>query len=95
MYLDISVNELKNKLNGGINIIDIRPSTKYKISHIPNSINISKNELMFNTEKHLNKSITYYIYCEKGVQSRGLCKYLSSVGYKVVDVKGGYESYSK
>ena len=74
-------------------IIDIRNNIKYELHHIPNAINISKNELMFNTENYLNKKDTYYIYCDKGIISKGLVNYLDIKGYNVVNIIGGYESY--
>ena len=93
MYLNITIDELLKKNSG--TIIDIRQSSKYKIGHIKNAKNISKNELMFNTENYLNKLNTYYIYCSKGMQSKSLCSYLNKLGYKVYNLLGGYESYKK
>lgn len=93
MNNNISVLELKRILKPGINLIDIRSSTSYKLGNIPYSKNISKNELMFNPEKYLFKDRIYYIYCEKGIQSKNLVTYLNSVGYKCVNLIGGYKNY--
>lgn len=93
MKESISITELKRILRPGINIIDIRSSTSYKLGNIPYSKNISKNELMFNPEKYLIKEKVYYIYCSKGIQSRGLVKYLNSIGYHTTNIIGGYASY--
>ena len=93
MNNNISVLELKRILRPGINLIDIRNSTSYKLGNIPYSKNISKNELMFNPEKYLFKDRIYYIYCEKGIQSKNLVIYLNSIGYKCVNLIGGYKNY--
>ncbi|MBQ7141350.1 MAG: rhodanese-like domain-containing protein [Bacilli bacterium] len=93
MNNNISVLELKRILRPGINLIDIRNSTSYKLGNIPYSKNISKNELMFNPEKYLFKDRIYYIYCEKGIQSKTLVSYLNSIGYKTVNLIGGYKNY--
>ena len=43
--------------------------------------------------KYLDRNNKYYFYCQKGVQSHKLCSYLSSIGYDVVNVAGGYEAW--
>ena len=93
MNKSISITELKQILRPGINLIDIRNSTSYKLGNIPYSKNISKNELMFNPEKYLIKERIYYIYCSKGIQSRGLVNYLNNNGYHTINIIGGYANY--
>lgn len=93
MNESINIIELKKILKPGINLIDIRSATSYKLGNIPYSKNISKNELMFNPEKYLEKEKKYYIYCSQGIQSRGLVHYLNSNGYHTISVIGGYASY--
>ena len=91
MFENISVEELK-KLNN-INIIDIRSIEKYNNGHIVNSKNITAENLIIKPEKYLNKSEKYYIYCQKGIQSRKVCQVLIKNGYNVVNVLGGYEAW--
>ena len=91
MFENISTVELK-KLNNP-NIIDIRSIEKYNSKHIMNSINIQVNQLLINPQKYLEKSKKYYIYCQKGIQSRKLCSILVNQGYNIVNVSGGYESW--
>ena len=52
--MNISMNDFI-KLIDKVNIIDIRSRQKYNDNHIPNSINIDKNELMLYPNKYLNK----------------------------------------
>lgn len=91
MVESISVYELK-KLNNA-NIIDIRSVEKYNSRHIDNAINIPLEKLLINFNKHLDKNKKYYIYCQKGIQSRKLCQILIKNGYNVINVSGGYESW--
>lgn len=91
MFENISVTDLK-KLNNP-NLIDIRSIEKYNNKHIMNAVNIPLEQLLIRPEKYLMKENKYYIYCQKGIQSRKLCQILINNGYNVVNVSGGYESW--
>ena len=91
MFESISVTEIKQLNNP--NLIDIRSIEKYNNKHILNAINIPLEQLLLKPEKYLNKYEKYYIYCQKGIQSRKLCQILINQGFYVVNVTGGYESW--
>ena len=91
MIENISVSELKKYSN--LNIIDIRSIEKFNSKHIPGAINISFEQLLISPNKYLNYNNTYYIYCQRGIQSRKLCLILKNMGYKVVNITGGYEAW--
>ena len=91
MFESISVNDLK-KLNN-INLIDIRSIEKYNNNHIMNAVNIPLQQILINPDKYLDRKNKYYIYCQKGMQSRKLCQILVSSGYNVVNISGGYEAW--
>lgn len=76
-----------------MNIIDIRDKSKYNISHIPNSINIEVYDLLYNTDKYLNKNDTYYIYCTSGITSGKVVNNLNNKGYHTVNIDGGFNNY--
>ena len=81
------------KICNNVNIIDIRSKQKYNDNHIPNSINIDKNEIISNPNKYLNRNEVYYIYCQKGTSSTRICQILRNKGYKVCNILGGYEEW--
>lgn len=91
MFESISVSDLK-KLNY-TNLIDIRSIEKYNSKHILNAVNIPLEQLLIRPQKYLLKGEKYYIYCQKGIQSRKLCQILINSGYNVVNVSGGYEAW--
>ncbi len=91
MINSISVDELKRYNN--VNIIDIRSNEKFNSKHIPGAINIPLEQLLINPNKYLDYNKVYYIYCQKGIQSRKLCPILSNKGYNVVNIAGGYEAW--
>ena len=76
-----------------INIIDIRASYFYNMGNIPTSKSIPSSYLLMDPERYLNKNEEYYIYCTQGVQSTKVCDQLSSLGYNVINVLGGYQDY--
>jgi len=91
MIESISVSDLK--LLGDINIIDIRSIEKYNSKHILNAKNIPMEQLLINPDRYLNRYETYYIYCQKGIQSRKLCQILKNNGYNAINITGGYEAW--
>lgn len=91
MVESISVSELR-RLNI-TNIIDIRSVEKFNNNHIPGAKHIIYEQLLLYPGKYLNPNIKYYIYCQKGIQSRNLCQILKSKGYNVVNIIGGYEAW--
>lgn len=94
MYDSIDIKEI-DRINIGNNsyIIDIRDKYEYILSHIKNSINIPFNYILSLPDKYLDFNKTYYIYCESGSKSRKICEFLSELGYKVIDLIGGYNEY--
>lgn len=91
MISSININELNEKEN----IIDIRNIENYNYSHIPGAINIPSEKLLINPNKYINKKEKYYIYCQHGKTSYNICRILSNMGYNVIELKGGYDSYIK
>lgn len=76
-----------------INIIDIRSVQSYNNNHIPNAKNIPLEKLITEPNQYLNKGERYFIYCQKGLSSESVCSILSKVGYNVISIDGGYESW--
>lgn len=74
-------------------IIDIRSVEKYNSNHIPNAKNIPMEKLITEPEKYLNHFENYYIYCQKGIKSIQVCSILRKLGYKAINIDGGYESW--
>lgn len=84
--------EAKN-LSPNYEIIDIRSKVEYSKGHIYNARNIDMNKLLNEHDKYLDKSKTYYIYCSFGNKSKKVCELLTLLGYDVINVYGGYDSF--
>ena len=89
----ISIREVINLSNP--NIIDIRNNYYYNLGHIPRAINIPYYDLLTNYKYYLNKYSTYYLYCDSGDQSLEISNRLNSLGYKTLNISGGYDEYIK
>lgn len=101
MYDSIDIHEIDqihinaNDENSQNVLIDIRDKYEYVLGNIKGSINIPYNYLALMPENYLNFLTTYYIYCDSGSKSRKMCLLLNQLGYKTVDLIGGYEYYLK
>lgn len=91
MLESITVNDLKKLYN--IEIIDLRSNEKYNDNHIPNAHNIPFDKILLFPDKYLDKQKKYYVYCQKGLQSKQLCRSLNIKGFKTVHIIGGYEAW--
>lgn len=79
----------KYQTNLNMKIIDIRPTNDFNLYHIDDSINIPYNILIEKYNLFLNKNNSYYIICKDGTKSYQLTKYLTRLGYNVINVIGG------
>jgi len=103
MYDSIDINEIDqihittaNSLDSNQRVlIDIRDKYEYILGNIKDSINIPYNYLVLMPENYLNLNSIYYIYCDTGNKSRKMCLHLKQLGYKVVDLTGGYQHYQR
>ena len=91
---EINIESIINNLYN-LNIIDIRDNYLYNIGNIPNSKNIPMNLLIMNPDNYLDKEKTYYIYCNRGINSKKTCEILTSVGFNVINIVGGYLEYQR
>lgn len=92
---NIEVDQLLKELsnNHNLNIIDIRSNYQYQLNRIPTSQNIPTYLLESTPEKYLDKNKTYYIYCQSGHTSKVLVDKLNRIGYKTVNINGGFNNY--
>ncbi|MGN1358739.1 MAG: rhodanese-like domain-containing protein, partial [Bacilli bacterium] len=85
---EISIKQLMNLKNP--KIIDIRDNYSYSQGHINNAVNIPYYSLLSNYSIYLNKTDTYYLYCDYGKQSMEISNRLNLFGYHTFYIKEGY-----
>lgn len=76
-----------------IKIIDLRDIREYEQYHIEDTINIPYSILLEKHNLFLNKHTKYYLICKNGNNSYYATKYLSRLGYHVINVIGGIDHF--
>ena len=76
-----------------IKIIDLRESREYELYHIEDTVNIPYSILLEKHHLFLNKHSKYYLICKNGNHSYQATKYLSRLGYNVINVIGGIDHF--
>lgn len=76
----------------GYTIVDLRSRQEYMLSHIPGAVNMPYDHTDF---KNLRENTTYIFYCERGVKSLKLCRYLAERGIHSIAVVAPYEACVK
>lgn len=85
----------QNELNSGI-LIDVRTPEEYEAGHLNGAININWfSDDFFGQVGTLPKDKTLYLYCKKGGRSIKAAEALDSLGYKVMDLSGGYSAWQE
>lgn len=90
---DIGVEELKEKINQGAIILDVRSKQEYQEGHIIGAINIPEYEIDNRVEREIqNKNVPVVIYCQYGSRSRNVYGKMKRKGYtNIYNLKGGIE----
>ena len=76
-------------------LLDVRTPEEFAESHIDKAININVTQVNFN-EQALNvlpKNKTIAVYCRSGRRSKKAANELSKIGYRVVELNKGFNSW--
>jgi len=90
--LTIAAKDLIKYMNEDSVLIDLREEAEYKEGHIPGAINIEF-EGVNETIIDYPKSTVLILYCDRGNASLLLGRHYSNLGYKVINVYGGFRAY--
>ena len=95
-YKCIHVQEAQELLNDpGSVIVDIRDKVSFQAGNIPNSINLS-NEDIVDFLDYTDRKASLLIYCYHGVNSKDAAEYFVNNGFHTVfSLDGGYSEFSQ
>lgn len=95
-FRSVDVDEFKEVIaQPGTQLVDVRTFKEYAAGHIQGSVNIDVNDATFSdvVQGLLDKERTVAVYCRSGRRSKSAAKMLHEMGYTVVELDGGYESW--
>jgi CRP-like cAMP-binding protein/rhodanese-related sulfurtransferase len=75
----------------GVVLLDVRTDAEYDQGHATDAINLPLPLLPFKS-RMLNKQKTYLLYCNSGRRSAAAALFLSSAGFQVRLLRGGYNA---
>ena len=79
--------------NETVQAIDARQAFGFEKEHIPTAINLPHREMTADSTRHLDRSVTYVVYCDGigcNASTKGALK-MAKLGFKVKELMGGIE----
>ncbi|HEX2989007.1 MAG TPA: FAD-dependent oxidoreductase [Chloroflexota bacterium] len=77
-----------------LRLLDVRTEEEYQEGHIPGAINVPLDELRSSLDK-IRRDGPITVYCAAGYRSYNACKILGYHGHRVVNLSGGFTSWSQ
>ncbi len=89
----MSITEYVKESSPDDQLIDVRTPQEFRAGHLPGAVNMDiLQEGVLTQFQSLDNDKTVYVYCQKGGRSARASKVLDSLGYKTVDLLGGYSA---
>jgi rhodanese-related sulfurtransferase len=83
-------------LKAGELLVDVRTPGEFNQGHLPGAVNIDwMAEDFIRQWDTVSRDKKLYLYCQAGVRSAHAARVLDSLGFRVVDLTGGYAEYLK
>ena len=90
--ISISAPEFEKEIKSdSVQLLDVRAPQEYAEEHIDGALNINVQSDDFKdiAQRNLSKDSTVLVYCRSGRRSLDAAEILTSLGYNVVNLKGG------
>lgn len=81
----ISTQELAERMDRSISLLDVRTAEEYRRGHIVKAKNYPLNKI----DRYQGKEKEVYVICQSGMRSKQAAKVLLKKGYHVTNVQGG------
>jgi rhodanese-related sulfurtransferase len=82
----------QEELEKGV-LVDVRTPEEYRSGHMEGARNIDwLGENFMRQVAELPENKTIYLYCQKGGRSARAAHLLDSLGYSVIDLRGGFQA---
>lgn len=87
--LGANQSQLKEKIDSGALVVDVRTVTEFQSGHFPGAINIPVDQVSKRLDEFGDKNRAIVVYCASGGRSGSAKSFLESVGYTDVLNAGG------
>ena len=90
--VSVSAPEFEKEIKSdSVQLVDVRTPKEYAEGHIDGALNLNVQSDDFKelAQRELSKDSTVLVYCRSGRRSLDAAEILTSLGYKVVNLKGG------
>lgn len=85
------ITEFKQEGLDKYTLLDVRTPEEFAAGHLENAVNINWYDADFAAQvAKLSKENTIYVYCQKGGRSAMASAVLDSLGFRAIDLTGGY-----
>ncbi|MDX1315580.1 MAG: rhodanese-like domain-containing protein [Eudoraea sp.] len=75
-------------------LLDVRTPEEFSEGHLAGAVNMDWYQSDFTEKlKSIDQGEKVYVYCKKGGRSAEAAKLMDSLGYKVIDLTGGYDAW--
>ena len=92
MY-DLSCDDIRQTLDAGATLLDVRSTEEFNRGALPNAKNIPLSILPVLAHEHLDKDEPVFIYCRAGGRAMMAEKILSALGFNQITNIGGIHQY--
>jgi rhodanese-related sulfurtransferase len=90
----LPISEFSQEGLSNYTLLDVRTPEEFERGHLENAVNINWfDEDFANKVTIIPPGHTIYVYCQKGGRSAKATALLDSLGYKSIDLTGGYGEY--
>lgn len=96
-YEQLRSTEFEQRVSADKNgvVLDVRTAAEFKNGHLPHAVNADIMSSQFADKvAKLDKTKTYYVYCQAGSRSGQACNYMAKQGLTAVNLAGGIMSWS-
>ena len=88
MTFDIKCDELRDLVENGGQLIDVRSQNEYSRGALKNAVNIPLETIPHNTD-NIDKNKPVMLYCVSGMRASAVKQFLESLGFNYVYNLGG------
>ena len=83
-----------DQLSGRDMLVDVRTQAEFEAGHLQGAVNIDWMAWDFVRKwDTIDRDRKVYVYCQAGVRSAKAAHVLDSLGFRVIDLTGGYGEY--